>query len=201
MYFTNLALLALAAVTATSYPHPEPEQTHPSLTSTLELKEAHQTEALTNVTITPRADKGICTNLELPTEASYKIGYESFCKNWVPAGTSIVMGPSSSPLVITSMLRTHIGTTIPWVFKIRSRAWGYTPYYLRQEICLSGFRNMLEGEKAKLGTNFCVVDGTGGNGESKEFWGQGYVLVMEQEMKWGEGDVNELAAFEARKRR
>ncbi|KAJ4984334.1 hypothetical protein SVAN01_10175 [Stagonosporopsis vannaccii] len=201
MHFSGGALLAFVTVTATAYPYPESKPTQHLTTFILEREEAHNTESSSNVTLNARAEKGICTDLELPTEASYKTGYESFCKNWVPADTSIVMGPGSSPLVVTTMLRTHIGTTIPWVFKIRSRAWGYKPYYLKQNNCLSGFRDMLESDKAKLGTNFCVVNGTGGNSDSKKFWGQGYVLVAEQEMAWGKGDVNELSAFEARKRR
>lgn len=201
MHFSKVALLACMAFTASANPHPEFEQTQALPTHLLNREEARHAEPSTNVTLHPRADNGLCKDLELPTEATYTIGYESFCTKYVPDDRTTVMGPGSRPLVATFMLGTHIGTTIPWIFKIWGTETGSQPLYLTRDVCISNFRDMLESERAKLGTNYCIVDGSGGNGESKEFWGQGFVLVMEMHMVWMKGDVNQVSKFEARKRK
>lgn len=54
---------------------------------------------------------------------------------------------------------------------------------LHREMCLVEFEDYLEGEKAKLGTNDRVVDGTGGNDASRGYAGQRNVLVIGSSMR------------------
>ncbi|KAF2624552.1 hypothetical protein BU25DRAFT_461079 [Macroventuria anomochaeta] len=219
MLFITSALLAFTAFKVTAYPRHEPGGIHHvestdkialtrrSWTHHVELSNpkrgvTHHVAALSNTTLIPRAEKGICATLELPTEASYKIGYEAFCTKYVPYEVYLTMGTTSSDLVATYMLKTHLGTEIPWIFKIRTEAWGGSkPYLLKRDKCMAGFRNMLEGERAKVGTNYCVVDRSGGNGESKKLSGQGFVLVTGGAITWAKGDVNDGSRYEARRRK
>lgn len=172
--------LAFVASTVFAHPHVDPE---PSL---------HDRGT----------SKQLCTTLELPTEEQYKMGYSSFCSTYmVTEPDKRRMDVNSDPVVATFMLKTHIGTTIPWIFKISVAAWGGGAYFLNREACFAGFRNYLEGEKAKLGSNYCVVDGTGGNGASKGFSGQGFVLVMGSTMTFeGRGEINNGFKYETRRR-
>jgi hypothetical protein len=63
--------------------------------------------------------KPLCTTLELPTEEQYRIGYNAFCNTYIPAAADkLLTNYASDPIVATFMLKTHIGTTIPWMFKI-----------------------------------------------------------------------------------
>jgi len=72
---------------------------------------------------------------------------------------------------------------------------------LQREMCFAGFKDYLEGERANLGTNYCVVDGTGGNGASKGYSGQGNMLVMANTMEVkGKKYVNNGFVYETRRR-
>lgn len=202
MLLITAVLLAISTLSITAYPHAEPGSIHSLSITNSKRGVTHHLEPFTNTTLTTRAEKGVCTDLELPTEVQYKIGYEHFCEKYVCADCKMRMGTTEKPIVATYMLKTHIGTTIPWIFKISSDAWGGSIFYLQRNMCLAGFRNMLEGEKAKAGENYCVVDGTGGNGESKEFWGQGFVLIVGSRMKFeGREDVNNGFSYETRRRK
>lgn len=84
-----------------------------------------------------------------------------------------------------------------------------TRHYLRparqdevQSGSLRGLRSLynLEGERAKLGTNYCVVDGTGGNGASKGYSGQGNVLMGNTTSFRGKEYVNSGFNYETRRR-
>lgn len=147
--------------------------------------------------------KQLCTTLELPIEEQYRIGYNAFCNRYLPAKPDRKrMTYSSDPIVATYMLETHTGTTIPWIFKISPGQWILGHWDLQREMCLAGFKDYLEGEKAKLGTNYCVIDGTGGNGASKGFSGQGFVLVMGNKMTFkGKEYVNNGFVYETRRRK
>jgi hypothetical protein len=46
-----------------------------------------------------------------------------------------------------------------------------------------------------------VVSGSGGNGESKVFSGQGYVLKMGSSINWAKGDVADGSKYETRRRK
>lgn len=214
MLFILLGLLALTAFKVTAYPHSEFGRTHQAITSPtnswthpVEVTNTkhdltHDLDPANTTTLTARAEKGICPTLELLTEASYKLGYETFCNRNAPADGQLLMQHKHETIVRTYMLKTHLGTEIPWIFKISSSAWGSErPYGLRRDKCLIGFKNVLEGERAKLGKNYCVVDESGGNGASEEFSSQGFVLVMGGSMDWWPGDVNHDARFETRRRK
>ena len=144
--------------------------------------------------------KQLCTTLELPTEEQYKIGYKTFCSTYVSG--SRFLGWVDEPIVATVMLKTHIGTTIPWVFKVSVfQACGNNGGDLQRSMCISGFKDYLEGERAKLGTNYCVVDGTGGNGASRGYSGQGNVLILPNTMAFnGKQYVNNGFVYETRRR-
>lgn len=60
---------------------------------------------------------------------------------------------------------------------------------------------MLEGDRAEVGWNYCVVDGSGGNGKSKKQSGQGDMLILGHTMSWVVGDVNHVSEFETRRRK
>lgn len=147
--------------------------------------------------------KQLCTTLELLTEEQYRIGYTGFCDTYIPAeADKLLLHYASDPIVATFMLKTHTGTTIPWIFKISPVLWMVGEWDLHREMCLAGFKDYLEGEKAKLGTNYCVVDGTGGNGASNGYAGQGNVLVMGGSMTFKvKGDLNYAFVYETRRRK
>ncbi|KAF9697625.1 hypothetical protein EKO04_004481 [Ascochyta lentis] len=141
--FLTSALLALSAFTANAYPHPEPAWTH--------------NVEPTNTTLSARAEKGICTTQDLPTESSYKTAYEAFCNKFVPGEGILSVGDDD--LVGTVLIQNNVGADLPWVFKVSS--WvlgGDVSYSLTRDMCMTKFREVVEGEDAKLGVNYCFVD-------------------------------------------
>ena len=189
MLFVTTVLLGFVAFSITAYPHPESGWTH-------------HLESPSNATLSTRAEKGICTTLDLPTEASYKIGYEAFCNRYAPADSNWAMYADTKPIVATVMIKSHLGSDIPWIFKVTSNSWGGgKPYPFNLMKCTAGFRDMLEGRRAKLGREYCVVGGSGGDGESKGFSGQGYVLKMGSSINWAKGDIADGSKYETRRRK
>jgi len=97
MIFKAAVFLAFAASTVFAYPHAD-------AAAILDNRDT---------------SKQLCTTLELPTEEQYKIGFNTFCNTYAPVKPDKVsMDPFSDRIVATFMLKTHIGTTIPWIFKI-----------------------------------------------------------------------------------
>lgn len=189
LFFSSLCL-TFAALSITAYPHPEPSWTHHIESNT--------------TTLSTRAETGICTTLDLPTEASYKIGYEAFCKRVAGHLTenSWAMYYDTDPAVGTVMIQSHLGKDIPWIYKVTSNSpGGGAPFKFNLTSCIGGFREALEGRRAKLGREYCVVDGSGGNGKSKGFSGQGYVLKMGSTINFAPGDIADGAKYETRMRK
>lgn len=199
MQLTAVILLLFVALTATAHPHP----------STQLLRIHHFDHPESEVPCAPanssalaaRASNGLCSTLELPTEGSYKTGYTQFCTKYVSDSAKKVLSTNSAPLVATYMLPTHTKVSIPWIFKIHGPDSGSQPYLLTQQGCIKGFRDILESKNAKLGGSFCVVGGTGGDGESKKFWDQGFVLVKGGDMTFREGTNGNSCRFETRRRK
>lgn len=157
---------------------PHFSQTHPLTAITSKQGPKYDAEAPSNTILTARASKYLCSDLSLPDETTYRTGYEDFCNRYTPDDHQFRMGPDEPPLVATYMLKMYDGNTVPWIYKLDTSAWGAAVDWINRTVCMTVFREMLEGEYAQLGREYCVVENTGGDGEGKGFWGEGIVLKM-----------------------
>lgn len=199
VYVTSL-LLALSASTITAFPHLPLSWTHLVEPPTPKRGVSHHMGDTLNSPIHTRAEKGTCTTLDLPTKEQYKIGYEAFCNKFVPGDAPLQI--SNDDLTGTILLKNHLGADLPWVFKVSSEKWAGAvskrTYFLNRSVCIAKFRDVLEGENAKLGDEYCVVDGSKANGD-----GKGVVLVKGGKVRdWPSGMKSQSnALFETRKRK
>ncbi|KAF2998546.1 hypothetical protein E8E13_005208 [Curvularia kusanoi] len=201
MMLTHITVIAQLALAVAALPGPDILGTISASTVNSEHISTHHVESPRNATLVSRAPNYVCTTLELPTEAEYRINYEDFCNVYFPRGIAKGMGSNHPPVVATYMLRTYTNTRIPWIYKISAPDYGASKYLLNNEKCLAGFKDMLESDKSKQGKDYCVVQGTGGDGESKKLWGEGIVLKMESRLDRLQESEEEVSIFETRKRK
>lgn len=161
MQIVTSTLLTLVASTASAHPYLSPGWANSIEPSNLDRGVVHHSEYPMNTTLVTRKDKGICTTLDLPTEEQYKIGYEAFCNNHIPSDQPLQI--KDDDLTVTVLLKNHQGADLPWVFKVSSEKWaGATSkrtYFLSRSVCLAKFRDVSKGQNAKLGDEYCKVEG------------------------------------------
>ena len=199
MLTTRITALVHAVFAVAALPHLSQTRSLSAIAS--KLGSEYDAEAPSNTTLAARDSGYLCSDLSLPDESTYRTGYEDFCNRYTPDDHLMRMGPNEPPLVATYMLKMYDGNTVPWIYKIDTEAWGAPVGWINRTVCMAGFREMLEGEYAQLGREYCVVENTGGDGDGKGFWGEGIVLKMEGSMSHIIGDHTRNARMEARKRK
>jgi hypothetical protein len=203
MLYITSALLAFTALTAIAHPHPRSDLAHEVKfvdTALIPRGMINHVKLSPNTSLTSRAAKGVCTTTDLPTKASYKLGYETFCNGFGLSSTPAYI--KNKPLVGTVLIPSYSGGQIAWVFKVSSEKWSgaiaSAQYTLSRDTCISKFRDVLDGEASEAGKTYCVVAGTGGNDSGEG----GEVLVMggtAKDYPWGPDKGN--ASFETRRRK
>ncbi|KAJ4322321.1 hypothetical protein N0V94_002430 [Neodidymelliopsis sp. IMI 364377] len=167
----------------------------------------HHLEQAVNTTLASRDTKGICTRTDLPTEASYKLGYETFCNTYF-TGTEpqFIIPPEGKTLTGTVFISDYNGRELAWVFKVIGESWfngriNPLQYTIKRDMCLDKFKGFVEGKDSEVGQTYCVVRDTGGEGDSKGMSGQGKVLVMGGKTTVTSNEFDGYATFETRRRK
>jgi hypothetical protein len=207
MLFVNSALLVMTAVTVSARAQLQPGSIHRTEPLVIKRGITHHIEQPVNTTLTSRDTKGICTRTDLPTEASYKLGYETFCNTYFSgAEKQFIVPPAGKILIGTVFISDYHGKELAWVFKMIGESWyngriDAMQYAVKRDMCLDKFKGLVEGKGSELGKTYCVVKDTGGEGTSKGMSGQGKVLVMGGKATVTPDQFDGYAIFETRRRR